>query len=145
MNITVDNITPFLDVAPTIPQMPKMTAWLTAISAQLTATFGGTLPDAIAPAVYNLVADAIARRLTRGQFDPRIKTQSTGPSSVGYNTDVTALSGWFYPDEANLMSSFFSGGSGVRSYRTPAPDGIRYGNSLSRDLDELDDDWAVGL
>lgn len=128
MNIVAANIAPFLDEPIPSGRVAAVDAWLTAISAQLNSTFGDVaIPPVIAPAVYLIVADAIARRLDRRKFDARIKAQATGPSSVQYNTDVTSLSGWFFPEEANQIGSFFKVG-GITSIRTPAPDGIRYGN-----------------
>lgn len=131
MNITRENIEPFLDAPIPAPQQEKVDAWLTAISAILTKRYGQILPPAVAPAVYDIVAQAITRRLgAAGRADQGglVKRQSTGPSSVEYNTALSSLSGWFYPDESAQLDSLFGTGGTLSSVRTPAPDGVRYGN-----------------
>lgn len=156
MNITRENITPFLDTPIPDAKNTAVDAWLSAISAQLNSSFGTVLPAAIAPAVYNIVADAIARRLDRTKVDPRLKAQATGPSSVQYNTAITSLFGWFYPAEAAQLGELFGGGGTVSSARTPAPDGVRFGNMAYRNpydtpstaplVGEVDDgpEWPYG-
>lgn len=141
MNITRANIAPFLDTPIAEADYVKVDAWLSAISAQLTASYGDTLPDALAPAVYNIVADAISRRLVRGSEGSGgglIKKQNTGPSGVEYNTDLTKLTGWFWPGELDDLAGWFGNGA-LQSVRTPAPDGVRFGNLATRDLSRLTD------
>ena len=135
MDITLAQVTPFMDPPPPAGKAALLASWLTAISAKLTKTFGDTLPAAIAPAVYDIIGVALNRRLSVAQIgaDPRIKRQSTGPSSVEYNTSVTGLSGWFWPSEANELGELFGYGGSLTSIRTSAPDGIRFGNLAPRD------------
>jgi hypothetical protein len=140
MQITRANIAPFLDAPIPEGRYTAVDAWLTAVSATLNSRFGTVLPEAIAPAVYSIVADVIVRRLDRGKNGDGgglIKRQQTGPSSVEYNVGLTALSGWFWPDEANQLGDLFGNGGGtLTSVRTPAPDGIRYGNLSTHDYAE---------
>lgn len=131
MDITRANIAPFLDSPIPRPREDAVDAWLSAISARLNSRFGSVLDPVIAPAVYDIVASAIARRLVRGQNGDGgglIKRQSTGPSSVEYNVGLTSLAGWFWPEEANDLGELFGSGGSLSSIRTPAPDGIRFGN-----------------
>lgn len=146
MDITAEQITPFLDAPIPAGKTDNVTAWLTAISAQLTVAFGQALPTTIAPAVYDIVADAVSRRLTRGQYDPRIASQATGPSNVSYNAALASLTGWFYPGEINTLTGLFGGNMGtLSSVRTPAPDGVRFGNLSRRHPDLVDEVGILGV
>lgn len=145
MQITIANITPFLDTPIPSDKTTTVTAWLTAISAQLNKTFGlgDTLGDDVAPAVYDIVAGIILRRLNRGSMgegDGRIKAQSTLSSSVQYNTDITSLTGWYQGNEWADLSALLGNGGSLSSVTLPAPDGIRYGN-LPRHNDLDAEDW----
>jgi hypothetical protein len=131
MQITRENIAPFLDQPIPESRYVAVDAWLTAISARLNSRFGAVLSADIAPAVYDIVANVIVRRLGRGSNGDGgglIKRQSTGPSSVEYNVGLTSLAGWFWPEEANDLGELFGSGGSISSIRTPAPDGIRFGN-----------------
>lgn len=145
MQITIANITPFLDTPIPSDKTTTVTAWLTAISAQLNKTFGlgDTLDANVAPAVYDIVASIILRRLSRGavgEGNGRIKAQSTLSSSVQYNTDVTSLTGWYQGSEWADLSALLGNGGTLSSVTLSAPDGIRYGN-LARHNDLDAEDW----
>lgn len=140
MNITRENIDPFMDV-PTGKEA-LVDAWLTSISAILTARFEPTppydpdvVPAAIAPAVYDIVAQAIVQRLTDEAIgsgrDPRVKAQAINGASVQY-FDSAQFSSWFDPFVLADLNALFGVGS-VRSTRTPAPDAVRYGNLVRND------------
>lgn len=144
MEITREDIAPFI----TIPTGKEdlVDAWLTAISAILTVRYEPTppydpdvVPAAIAPAVYEIVARAIGQRLrdtTAGSgADPRVKAQAINGASVQY-FDSAQSTAWFGASDLATLNTLFGVGS-VRSTRTPAPDGIRYGN-LSRNDEWLD-------
>lgn len=128
MDITLDEVEPFMDPPPADAKAALLASWLLAISGQLTKVFGDTLPTMIAPTVYDIVGVALNRRLTANAYDPRLRAQSTGPSSVQYNMNVATLRGWFWPDEANTLDLLFGSGGSISSVRTPAPDAIRFGN-----------------
>lgn len=137
MEITLENVEDFLDTPLSGNQSTQVQAWLGAISSQLNVTFGyggKALGATVAPAVYSTVADAITRRLSRKNFDPRLRGQSVGPSAVTYNVTVSQLQGWFYPDEALSLQAWLGGGNGgsLSSVRMPAPDAVRFGNLAPR-------------
>lgn len=115
-------------------------AWLTAISAIITVKYEPTpaydpdvVPEAIAPAVYDIVARAIAQRLsdiTPGSGrDPRVKSQTINGAAASY-FDSAQSSSWFSSSDLADLGILFGVGT-VTSLRTPAPDGVRFGN-LSR-------------
>lgn len=135
MDITREDIAAFLDTPIPDASNEKVDAWLSAIDARLNTSFGTVLPATIAPAVYDIVANVIQRRLDRGKIGESnglIRAQSTGPSSVTYNTDLAGLTGWFWPGEINDLESLFGTGGSVRSVRLSAPDAVRFGNIATR-------------
>jgi hypothetical protein len=140
MQITVEQITPFLK-SPQASSDARVVAWLGAISAMLTARYG-EVATALLPVVHSYTADAISRRLT--PRDRLVAQQSVGPASVRY-TEAAGLGGYFLPDELADMDSTL-GRAGTRSYRTPAPAGIRYGNTSGPDFGELlEGDYPIQL
>jgi hypothetical protein len=137
MQITIAQITPFLAKPPTGSDEARVGAWLGAISAALTARYG-EVAEGLLPLVYSYTADAVGRRLQ--PRDRLVAQQSVGPASVRY-TDAASLGGYFLPDELADMDGAF-GRSGTRSYRTPAPAGVRYGNWAGPDIgDALDAEY----
>lgn len=74
------------------------------------------------------VADAVQRRLDK--LKQMVDSEGAGPFNVRWNP-ASSLGAWFLPAELDDMDGA-TGAGGTRSYRTAAPDAIRYGN-LSRD------------
>lgn len=72
------------------------------------------------------MADAIQRRLDKGQ--QLVDSETSGPFSVRWNAKSNSAA-WFLPEELAEMDDL-AGLGGARSYRTPAPDGIRFNNRL---------------
>lgn len=135
MEITRDDIAPFITIP--VGKEDLVDAWLTAISAIITVKYEPTpaydpdvVPEAIAPAVYDIVARAIAQRLrdtsAGSGTDPRVKAQAINGASVQY-FDSAQSSSWFSSSDLADLGILFGVGT-VTSLRTPAPDGVRFGN-----------------
>ena len=134
-------MTPFLPAPLTAAQTTRVAAWLPVLEVLLTKRYGdrittepsGTDPVVAPnePAFVSAAADAIGRRLAKPAA--LIDQQNIGPAGVRYNAR-NALAVWFLPEElAQLDDLVADGGGGARTYRTPAPDGIRRLNR-ARDL-----------
>jgi len=130
-------LAPFLPTL-TAAQKTRAEAWLPVIALRLDARYGdrittepsGTDPviPPNEPAFLSAAADAIMTRLSRpgGQID----SQTIGPANVRYNSRAALLK-WFYPEQLDDLDAIVGVGN-VRSVRTPAPDGIRFGNRMRR-------------
>lgn len=126
---------PFLP-ALSMGQRDKVDAWIPVLELLLNGRYGdritaqpsGTDPaiPANEPVFVSAAADAISRRLTKpaGLID----SQTIGPASVRYNSRA-GLSQWFLPEELAQLDGALGIGS-IRSVRTPAPDGVRFGNRM---------------
>lgn len=77
---------------------------------------------AIAPALQLIIASALDRR--RAKKNLLAEQESAGPFSVRWAKSSTSGS-WFLPDELMDLDRMFGVG-GSRTYRTPAPDAIRF-------------------
>lgn len=105
--------------------------------------YGEDLTEAVEPLFLVYVADALQRRLDK--LKQMVDSEGAGPFNVRWNA-ASSLGAWFFPAELAEMDAV-TGGNGTRSYRTAAPDAIRYGN-LSRASafdDELDLGEEVGV
>lgn len=131
---------PFLPTL-TTAQTTRVTAWLPVLELRLNARYGdrittepsGTDPvvPANEPAFISAAADSIMTRLARPGL---IDSQAVGPANVRYNSRAALLK-WFLPEQLDELDAIVGLGN-VRSVRTPAPDGIRFGNRM-RYVDEL--------
>jgi len=74
-----------------------------------------------------VAADALYRRITRP--DLFVAQQNIGPAAVRY-TDRAGIWGWFLPEELAMLDDVTGRPSGAQTYRTIAPDFIRYGNRI---------------
>lgn len=83
--------------------------------------------ESLVSTVRLIIASALDRRLTKP--NAFIAQETAGPFSVRWSSDATT-GGWFLPSELADLDRVFGGG-GTRSYRTPAPAGVRFGNPLS--------------
>jgi hypothetical protein len=130
-------LTPFLPTL-TAAQTAKVAAWIPVLELRLNARYGdrittepsGTDPviPPNEPAFISAAADSIMTRLAHpgGQID----SQTIGPSNVRYNARAALLK-WFLPEQLDDLDAIVGIGN-VRSVRTPAPDGIRFGNRMRR-------------
>lgn len=123
LELTFANVEPFLSPALTGSEQTLAEAWLPVLDLHLNARYGDLITDANKPAFYSAAADAIRNRLDR---PGNVLQQSVGPASVRYN-DRAALLRWFAADQLDELD-MLCGIAGTRTIRTPAPDGIRYGN-----------------
>lgn len=137
LNLTIGDVTPFLPPL-NAQQTTRVTAWIPVLSQLLDRRYGDNIAPAT-PAPSNRVlfvataADALERRLAKptGLIDQ----QSIGPASVKYNSRA-ALARWFLPEELDQLDEACGLGGGIRSFRAPAPNAVRFGNT-ARSLDEL--------
>lgn len=138
MWLTLTEVTPFLPNQLSGTNERRAKAWLSAMEVKITARYGSHIDVDLQPIFLGYCADAIERRLYRpsGMID----AQTTGPFSVKYNARAT-LGGWFLPEEIADMDSV-TGKGGMRTMRTPAPDGVRFGN-LARRHDDGEPSWRL--
>ena len=127
-------MTPFLPTL-TAAQQTRVDAWLPVVALLLNQRYGDRITVDLEPAFVSAAGEAIARRLTRGTA--LVDQQAVGPASVKYNPRAMIRS-WFLPEELDELDGIVNeGGSGARTYRTPAPDAIRFGNRLRPVLDQV--------
>lgn len=67
-----------------------------------------------------------------------VESEGAGPFNARWNA-ASSLGGWFLPSEIDDMDTV-TGGGGTRTYRTPAPDHIRFNNLVDAPLDEAEDE-----
>ena len=127
-----DDVSPFLPPLNTT-QRARVDAWLPVLSVILETRYGSLITQAREPLFHATAADALERRLTKpaGLID----SQSIGQASVKYNARA-AITSWFLAEELDQLDEACGLGGGIRSFRTPAPDAVRFGNR-NRLLDEV--------
>lgn len=128
-------LTPFLPTL-TTAQTTRVSAWLPVLELRLNARYGDritTMPTGTdpvippnEPAFVSAAADAIMRKLS--QPSAMLDAQTIGPANVRYNARANLLK-WFLPEQLDDLDVIVGIGN-VRSVRTPAPDGIRFGNRM---------------
>lgn len=149
LNLTIGDVTPFLPPLNTA-QTTRVTAWLPVLESLLNARYGTRIGPADVPEgapasnrvlFVSAAADALERRLTKPSG--LIDQQSIGGASVRYSSRA-ALSRWFLPEELDQLDEACGLGGGVRSFRAPAPNAVRFGNTSSAldQLAESDGVWA---
>lgn len=132
LNLTLEDVTPFLPPL-TAAQTTRITAWLPVLNALLDARYGDAITVERRPVFVSTAADAIERRL--GRPAGMVDAQAIGSANVRYNRRAS-LAVWFLPEELAQLDDLAGFGRSVRSVRTPAPDGIRFGNPMTA-LDEV--------
>ena len=131
IELTLEDVTPFLP--PLKPaQETRVTAWLPVLNVLLDARYGIEITPERRPVFVSTAADALERRL--GKPSGLIDSQAVGSANVRYNSRA-GLAVWFLPEELAQLDDLAGFGRSVKSVRTPAPDGIRFGNTM-RVLDE---------
>lgn len=136
IDLKFDLIEPFL---PTLKpsQQERVEAWLPALQVVLNSRYGDRITqgdDGNEPLFFNIVGDAIERRLSRPGM---VLQQNIGPAGVRYDPRGN-LSRWFLAEELEQLDEI-TGFGGIRSKRTPAPDGQRFGNRVSHWTDTVDE------
>lgn len=136
---TLDDIEPFLDPALSTAEEARVEAWLPVLDLLLNARYGDLITEAREPAFFSAIADAIRDRLDR---PGNVLAQAAGPASVRYN-DQAGLLSWFSPAALDQLDGL-CGISGTSFVRTPAPDGIRYGNLSGSNWPDTEDESGEG-
>lgn len=131
MRATLQQVEPLLAGPLSEAKRPRVLGWLDAINAQLTRKYGDNVTPDIEPVFHVHIADAIQRRLDKPK--QLVDSENAGIFGARWNP-ASSLGGWFLPEELETMEEL-TGGGGTRSYRTAAPNGIRYGN-LHRTYEE---------
>lgn len=140
LELTLAKVQPFLPPL-SAAQSERVEAWLPVLQLLLNRRYGDKITDAESvpegqeatePLFVSVAGDAIARRLTRP--NGLIDQQAVGPASVRYNARAN-LAVWFLPEELAQLDDIAGFGRSVRSVRTPAPDGIRFGNMMPREVE----------
>ncbi|GAA1736871.1 hypothetical protein [Microcella frigidaquae] len=124
------------DVSPFLPGLSSAQttigqAWLPVLVLHLDKRYGSHYTDALKPAFASAAADAIRTRLDRPGM---VLQQAISGASVRYS-DRAALLSWFQPEQLAELDMLCGLGT-VRSVRTPAPDGQRFGNLARAFVDE---------
>lgn len=120
MQLTKQKLQPFLRPNPLkTAQATLVDAWAPVLAALLNARYGAAITEELEPVFVSAAATAIQRRLDKP--NQMISTQSVNGAAVGYSASLKA---WFYPGELAELNGLVGKG-GVRTYRTPAPDGVR--------------------
>ncbi|MDQ0735328.1 hypothetical protein [Arthrobacter agilis] len=88
--------------------------------------YGASLTADLEPLFLVTVADAVQRRLDK--LKQMIDSEGAGPFSARWNS-ASSLGAWFLPAELETLDSI-TGNTGTRTYRTPAPDHIRFNNRV---------------
>jgi hypothetical protein len=128
-----------VDVTPFLPplsaaQTTRVNAWLPVLELLLDGRYGEEITTERRPLFVSTAADAIERRLSKpaGLID----SQAVGSANVRYNARA-GLAVWFLPEELAQLDDVAGFGRSVRFVRTPAPDAIRFGNTMGGAFDEL--------
>jgi guanyl-specific ribonuclease Sa len=127
VELQLSDVQPFLNPNP-LPSKKEtlVTAWCPVLAALLTARYGGRITEALTLVFVSTAADAIQRRLDKP--NRMVNSQAVNGASVSYSA---SLRSWFYEEELAQLDSLVGAG-GIRTYRTPTPDGIRFGNMVRR-------------
>lgn len=123
LETTLDDIEPFLDPPLTDAEATRVAAWLPVLDLLLNARYGELITSDLEPAFFSAEADAVRDRLDR---PGNVIQQAAGPASVKY-TDQAGMLTWFSSEALDQLDAL-CGISGTAFVRTPAPDGIRFGN-----------------
>lgn len=134
LTLTLEKVQPLLARPVGAGQAPRVSGWLAALGVSLNSryrvVFGGEpdTPDgySVEPLFLAYVADALQRRLDKAK--QMVDAEGAGPFSAKWNS-ASALGAWFLPAEIEEMDSV-AGLGGTRTYRTPAPDYIRFNNTV---------------
>lgn len=144
VTLTWEKVSPFLSPRAGA-QQTRVEPWLAPLQVLLNARYGDritTEPDGGNESLFvSAAADAINRRVTRPADFDHVQQQSIGPASARYR-DRAGLAGWFTADDLAQLDDVTGRGT-VRTYRTPAPDGQRFGN-VSRESPATVDESLEG-
>lgn len=122
---------PLLAKPPSAAQTQRVEGWIAGLRVLLNNRYGDTLTTEVEPLFLVYVADALQRRLDK--MRQMLDSEGAGPFSARWSA-ASSLGAWFLQAELDEMDAV-TGGGGTRTYRTAAPDALRYGN-LSRTFEE---------
>ena len=145
MDVSLEKVQPLLASPPTAAQKPRIEGWLAALKILLERRYCTSLTPEVEPLFLVTVADAVQRRLDKKQ--QMVDSENAGPFAVRWNA-ASSLGSWFLPGEMAGLDDL-AGLGGARTYRTPAPDAIRFGNRLASiewddDLEEIANEAIQG-
>lgn len=134
LTLTLAKVQPLLVKPPSGSQAPRVEGWLAGISVLLNKRYPSAFPEpveglpaqSLEPLFLVYVADAVQRRLDKVR--QMIDSEAAGPYATRWNA-ASSLGGWFLPAELEEMDEV-TGGGGTRTYRTPAPDYVRFNNRM---------------
>jgi hypothetical protein len=144
MDVSLSKVQPLLARPLSEGQKPRVEGWLAALKVLLELRYGVVLTVDLEPLFLVTVADAVQRRLDKTK--QMIDSEAAGPFSARWNP-ASSLGAWFLPAELESLDSI-TGNTGTRTYRTPAPDHVRFVNRLESyepesDLEEIANE-AIG-
>lgn len=147
LTLTLAKVQPLLAKPPSGAQTPRVEGWLAGISVLLNTRYPSAFPTTPEEASVNLeplflvyVADAVQRRLDKAR--QMLDSEGAGPFSARWSA-ASSLGAWFLPAELEEMDSI-TGGGGTRTYRTAAPDYIRFNNRLTTYEPETELEYVAG-
>lgn len=135
MNLTLADVSPLLARPLKPTETARANGWIAAIDALLNARYKGAITPELEPFFWVKVADAVQRRLDKPK--QMVESESAGPFSARWSSAST-LGSWFGKPDLEEMDAV-TGMGGARTYRTPAPDHIRFNNRMG----QLDVDAAA--
>ena len=126
MDVSLTKVQPLLARPLSEAQTPRVEGWLAALKVLLERRYKDALTLEVEPLFLVFVADAVQRRLDKVR--QQVSSEGAGSLNVSW-APASSLGGWFLPSELAEMDGV-TVGSGTRTYRTPAPDHIRFNNRL---------------
>lgn len=124
-DLTFDEVRDFVTAPFSVADERQINARLRAMSALLQARYG-TIRKAHAPVVLSIMGAAISRRLAKR--NQMARSEGAGPFRVDWDAASTRAT-FFLPEELAELDDLMGLG-GARTYRTPAPDGVRYASRM---------------
>lgn len=132
-SLTLEMVEPLLALPLSEPQRTRVRAWLVAIEAVLSRRYSADVMAETPEVFATYAADAVGRKLSKS--NQLADSEQSGPFSVRWNA-ASSRGGWFLPAELAELDGLMGRG-GARTYRTPAPDAQRYGNTFGAvDVDD---------
>lgn len=137
MELKVERVSPLLARPLKPTETARVAGWLAALAVSLDSRYRGRITTQLEPFFLVKVADAVQRRLDKPK--QMVDSETAGPFAARWNAAST-LGSWFTRADLDEMDAI-TGTAGTRTYRTPAPDSIRFNNRIESlpDASELED------
>ena len=126
MELKLEQVSPLLARPLKPTESARVSGWLAALTVSLNSRYRERITTQLEPFFLVKVADAVQRRLDKPK--QMVDSETAGPFAARWNSAST-LGSWFTKDDLNEMDSI-AGTAGTRTYRTPAPDSIRFNNAI---------------